>query len=296
MIAHPYMYNRMYSKKWLPLHVAATWICGFVFLVPPSLSIWGQFGLDLTIGSCTIILDKNGRSSKEFLFVFAFLSPCLAIIVCYARIFFIAHQAAQKSCEKKEVIKPPDEAKLLQNEGKVVENLEYSSSIPSSSQFSSSSVQSKDTINTQISRNTLEPPSPFPHVPRTAKTNTDLIVCHNNTRRPSTVSFSFRKNSITPNGLLRDGTRRKSLRPGRMSQKDRRLLKMILVIFVSFLVCYLPITIVKIVGDPSHHFWFLLGYILIYLSTCTNPIIYVLMSTEYRQAYFNLLTCHNTNF
>ena len=52
----------------------------------------------------------------------------------------------------------------------------------------------------------------------------------------------------------------------------------------------------QIVGDPSHHFWFLLGYILIYLSTCTNPIIYVLMSTEYRQAYFNLLTCHtNTN-
>ena len=92
---------------------------------------------------------------------------------------------------------------IFQNEGKVVENLEYSSSIPSSSQFSSSSVQSKDTINTQISRNTLEPPSPFPHVPRTAKTNTDLIVCHNNTRRPSTVSFSFRKNSITPNGLLR---------------------------------------------------------------------------------------------
>ena len=44
----------------------------------------------------------------------------------------------------------------------------------------------------------------------------------------------------------RDGTRRKSLRPGRLSQKDRRLLKMILVIFVSFLVCYLPITIVKV--------------------------------------------------
>ena len=53
--------------------------------------------------------------------------------------------------------------------------------------------------------------------------------------------------------------------------------------------------IFQIVGDPSHHFWFLMGYILIYLSTCTNPIIYVLMSTEYRQAYCNLLTCHNSN-
>ena len=111
---------RLYSRRWLPLHVAATWICGFVFLVPTSLSggadielifidttqifsipniinnclhvncllkiaVWGQFGLDLSVGSCTIILDSQGRSSKEFLFVFAFLSPCLAIIVCYAR-------------------------------------------------------------------------------------------------------------------------------------------------------------------------------------------------------------------
>ena len=50
-----------------------------------KIAVWGQFGLDLSVGSCTIILDSQGRSSKEFLFVFAFLSPCLAIIVCYAR-------------------------------------------------------------------------------------------------------------------------------------------------------------------------------------------------------------------
>ena len=29
---------RVYSKRWLPLHVAATWVSGFVFLVPTSLS------------------------------------------------------------------------------------------------------------------------------------------------------------------------------------------------------------------------------------------------------------------
>ena len=37
---------------------------------------------------------------------------------------------------------------------------------------------------------------------------------------------------------------------GRLTQKDRRLLKMILVIFISFLVCYLPITIVKVSTVP----------------------------------------------
>ena len=78
---------RLYSNKWLPVQVAGTWICGFLFLVPTSLSLWGHFGLDPSIGSCTILPDNHGRSSKEFLFVFAFLSPCLAIIVCYARWF-----------------------------------------------------------------------------------------------------------------------------------------------------------------------------------------------------------------
>ena len=82
-------------------------------------------------------------------------------------------------------------------------------SLHSSSQFSSSSVQSKDTIHTQVSRATLEPPSPFPPHPRQQKHqarlgDSDTIVCQAQAaRRHSTVSFAFRKNSITPNVLLR---------------------------------------------------------------------------------------------
>lgn len=82
------------------------------------------------------------------------------------------------------------------------------------------------------------------------------------------------------------------LYPGRMTAKDRRLLKMILVIFVSFLICYLPITTTKIIKPiEKYHFWNIIGYLLIYLTTCINPIIYVVMSSEYRQAYWNLLMC-----
>lgn len=80
--------------------------------------------------------------------------------------------------------------------------------------------------------------------------------------------------------------------PGRMSSKDKRLLKMILVIFLSFLICYLPITINKIFDTVAeNHMMNILGYLLIYLTTCINPIIYVVMSSEYRQAYKNLLMC-----
>lgn len=77
-----------------------------------------------------------------------------------------------------------------------------------------------------------------------------------------------------------------------MSIKDRRLLKMILVIFVSFVICYLPITLTKIWKSANDNNIFnIAGYLLVYLTTCINPIIYVLMSSEYRQAYWNLLRC-----
>lgn len=119
----------------------------------------------------------------------------------------------------------------------------------------------------------------------------------------------------------KDATRKKSLANtsgasilyvGKMSQKDRRLLKMILVIFLSFLFCYLPITLTKVMRSISEvNFLFIMGYLLVYLTTCINPCIYVVswyfgnfiwiisdnfcnlqvMSSEYRQAYKNLLMC-----
>lgn len=78
----------------------------------------------------------------------------------------------------------------------------------------------------------------------------------------------------------------------RMSTKDRKLLQMILVIFASFLVCYLPITITKLFQNTVD--WQglnIAGYILIYLTTCINPVIYVVMSSEYRSAYKYVLLC-----
>lgn len=82
---------------------------------------------------------------------------------------------------------------------------------------------------------------------------------------------------------------------GKMTSKDRKLLYMILVIFLSFVICYLPITIVKALTKQNNSIWNIIGYILIYMTTCMNPIIYVAMSLEYRQAYKSLLFCTNEN-
>lgn len=66
----------------------------------------------------------------------------------------------------------------------------------------------------------------------------------------------------------------------RMTAKDRKLLTMILVIFSSFLVCYLPITVTKIFKDNiDFRELNIAGYLLIYFTTCINPVVYVVSST-----------------
>ena len=79
--------------------VACTWIGAFCTLIPTWRGIWGRFGLDKSIGSCTILRDQNDRSPKEFLFIMAFLVPCFCIIICYARIFYIVRKTAMRTHE-----------------------------------------------------------------------------------------------------------------------------------------------------------------------------------------------------
>lgn len=52
----------------------------------------GAFGYDPNLGTCSILKDAYGRSSKTALFVIAFVIPCVIIIGCYARIFWVVHE------------------------------------------------------------------------------------------------------------------------------------------------------------------------------------------------------------
>lgn len=75
-------------------------------------------------------------------------------------------------------------------------------------------------------------------------------------------------------------------------RSEMKITKMVLVIFICFVVCYLPITIVKIFDpDVQHAPLHVLGYILIYISSCVNPVVYVTMNKQYRQAYLDTLRC-----
>jgi len=53
------------------------------------LFIQGEFKHDPKLGTCSITVDKWGRSSKTALFITGFIIPCIVIVCCYTGIFWV---------------------------------------------------------------------------------------------------------------------------------------------------------------------------------------------------------------
>ncbi|XP_052856242.1 protein trapped in endoderm-1 [Drosophila gunungcola] len=336
IIAHPRQYPRIYQRRYLALMVAGTWVTTFSIMIPTWRGVWGIFGLDVSIGSCSILHDRYGRSPKEFLFIAAFMVPCICIVICYARIFLLVRKAAiragtagksnvsdvtpssttqQNQAPAMAMQKRPEKASTSSGEAQdapisgrpfvVEEQLAYIDDNASADSLPISySIRRRDQEQ-QLQHQ--QPPVDANVVLKErdhekfslGRSQTQLEMGKSAGKNPITTSlrtsftrFSPRKSHYVSMGNTSNAS---SIYPGRMSAKDRRLLKMILVIFVWFVICYLPITVAKIWKSATELHWFnIAGYLLIYLTTCINPLIYVLMSSEYRRAYWNLLRCHGS--
>lgn len=112
MIAHHSVYARIYKRNWIIAMIAFCWLFSYGFQLPTLFGVWGEnqltylqtrqliaivlftgkFGYDPKLETCSILPDDNGRSSKTALFIIAFVIPCVIIIVCYARIFWVVHE------------------------------------------------------------------------------------------------------------------------------------------------------------------------------------------------------------
>lgn len=130
-----------------------------------------------------------------------------------------------------------------------------------------------------------------------AKTNNDNRLSQQSTSSigdgPSTTIGPATTSGGVTGHQQQKGTRTvKDQRDVKAKRNEWRITKMVLAIFFSFVMCYLPITIAKIADKdvklPALH---ILGYMMLYLSACINPIIYVIMNKQYRQAYKTVLLC-----
>ncbi|XP_033193216.1 G-protein coupled receptor moody isoform X1 [Bombus vosnesenskii] len=196
MIAHHGLYSKVYKKYWIAFMIVFCWLFSYGMQVPTLLGIWGRIDYDPNLETCSIVKDSKGYSSKTFLFVVGFVIPCVIIVGCYTKIFWVVHRSETRM------------------------------------------------------RKHASPTIKSPH---------------------------------TPGRDTREIKQRRS---------EWRITKMVLAIFLSFVACYLPITIVKVsdaeVRYPEFH---ILGYLLLYFASCVNPIIYVIMNKQYRQAYAGVIGC-----
>lgn len=194
MIAKNRFYAKIYRKKWIVAMIVFCWTFSYGFQLPTLFKIWGKFGYDKQLETCSILPDDNNRSSKTALFIIAFVIPCIIIIICYSKIFWIVHKSEQR---------------MRQHE---------------KAQFEPSN-------NNQSTQNSNSNSSDVPQT------------------RPT-----------------REITRPKDQREVRQKRQEWRITKMVLAIFLSFIACYLPITIIKVVdknvNSPVLHVF---GYIMIYL-------------------------------
>lgn len=266
------LFNRLYRRRYLVLMLLGTWAFPFVTLTFTWFGKWGRFGLDTHVGSCSILPDIHGRSPKRFLFVVAFTLPLLAIILCYARIFYIVKKATRASGGA--VIRKT--IKLGQEDSSTTDR-------QSKSDLSSNcvaTVRSGGVARQNLNVST----SSMPRI--CFEDNSTTTAGHNDGPQIgySKTASSFRRTVL-----------RKSLAIVKLSlptRKDRKLGTMIMAIMISFCTCHLPIMITKLLHDyTSHPIANIAGYILLYMSTCINPVIYVVMSSEYRKAYKNLCKC-----
>lgn len=259
--------------------LAAIWIFPLLILIPTFLGIWGRFDLDPKNESCTIVPDENGRSSKQFLFIAAFGIPCVPIFFCYGRIYSLVRKAAEKSKRS---------------------DANSSSHQRPSNQETASGDSSSITIRiAAIGDNGDDIKENY---------NNDIPLKHNNIRNsesnntnsttasPDDTSLNTDEEILEPSGpsKIRRNVFQRSMAMIKItlpSRKDKRLGTMIFAIMLSFCLCHFPIILTKVLHWVTPHPAVnILAHILLYFSSCINPVIYVVMSSEYQKAYRNLFS------
>ncbi|KAL0878945.1 hypothetical protein ABMA27_003938 [Loxostege sticticalis] len=281
LIAWPRLYPKLYTKPYLAAMIALLWLIPFTALIPTWMEKWGRFSLDPIVGSCTIISDVDNRSPKKTLFIGAFLLPGLAILVCYARIFLIVKKVAKRSRPPIRMRRPKTDiitGTTIGLEGNMIPNATNHTSLPTKR-------------NTHHTFNCLAIPelSSSSGLDNSATEDRDKKITESDRfLSRSNVALQRIRTACTP-------APRQPKAPKLLpSKKDKKLRTMIMAIMLSFCICHLPISVTKIFLEFSiHPFVNITSYILLYLTTCINPIIYVVMSNEYRQAYKNLITCRS---
>lgn len=214
LIVHPRTYPGLFTKRNTALAIAFLWFLPFALLFLPFLELWGSLGFDPETGYCGV-MNLNGRSPRNFIFVGATVLPAMLFIGCYLRIYFVVRRSVRK-VSRAEVVETVPNCQCVREVAWYRKN----------------------------SCTCFKPPATYVH---------------------------FR------------------------NRKDR-LLRVVMAIFVIFVLSTFPLAYIKIFHkEYDLRVLNILGYIAYFSSNVINPLIYIVMSEEYRRAYKDLFLYKRTS-
>ncbi|XP_054712239.1 G-protein coupled receptor moody-like [Uloborus diversus] len=94
LVVYPNLYQKIYTATKVFLMIAAIWVLTLITLLFPLLQLWGMFGYDPRVGTCTI-LPLNGKSPKTFYYILGFVLPSVIFVFCYSKIYCVVHRASE---------------------------------------------------------------------------------------------------------------------------------------------------------------------------------------------------------
>lgn len=84
------------------------------------------------------------------------------------------------------------------------------------------------------------------------------------------------------------------------NKRDFRVLSYVLVIYAVFPLCYIPLSLVKMLHKEEKLYFFnVLFYVIIYFTNAANPVVYTVLSKEYRRVhkeFFSKIFLRNKSF
>ncbi|KAJ8720307.1 hypothetical protein PYW07_012350 [Mythimna separata] len=255
IVCHPLLYPKLYTRRTISLIIFIIWAAAMAMFMAPNFGAMGRFDLEPNEGFCTMMPDLHGTSPKN-IFVIGFALPYITIVLCYARIWWVV-----KAAKKVQSNNPrPTNLPLTQNQSdKVMDENTVTSCDPSS----------PESINT--SDDDKEPKRTDSSVPQSPREENALV-----------------KYFKAPLRHTRKLVRRKV-----PTSRDKRLCAMIVAIMISHCFSHVPVMVTRLAYKEfrTKPVLNVFSHLLLFLGTCINPIIYVLMSKEYRQAYKSLFDC-----
>lgn len=61
LIAFPHEYPRIYTKTKVAIYITCIWLFSYGMCLPTAFGIWGVFGYDERLGTCSIKEDESGK-------------------------------------------------------------------------------------------------------------------------------------------------------------------------------------------------------------------------------------------